>query len=324
MSKARGPLKSVNASGTLGKAMIFQNWKGIPRVKKYRKPTQPNTASQLDKRNLIRIAVSRWQTLTTFLKSLWQTTIGKIGKTMSGYNYFLSEYIKSMVAGETPSDFPRQELIPGYPIMNGLVSWWNLNEGTGSIAHDIISEYTGNITSPQWVPGKKSTALYFDETPRFVTIDGLTNVDMSKALTIEFWVKIQPNDAYRPLVAKYNNNTDEEWITLLYADNRVMFGISDTAGAGSSTDILSTTHLTPGQWYHIVATWDNTTMTLYVDTIPEASTVPVNKLRLGSNPVWLGKYLSEDAPFYFLGTLDEVRIYNRALSKQEIEHNYNL
>lgn len=106
MSKVRGPLYSISAHGTIGKSMIHQSLKGIPTVKKYRKPTQPNSAAQLTKRNIMKDAVSRWQNFTASMKGFWVTVLALTGKKMSGYNFFLSQYLIDVAAGLWPSDYP--------------------------------------------------------------------------------------------------------------------------------------------------------------------------------------------------------------------------
>lgn len=104
MAKVRGPLYSISASGQIAQAMVFAHWKGIPWVREQFIPQNPRTAGQVAQRLIFSQGVERWHTLSDAQKILWQTGIERKGYTMSGFNYFMSEYIKSMVAGTTPVD----------------------------------------------------------------------------------------------------------------------------------------------------------------------------------------------------------------------------
>lgn len=104
MAKVRGPLYSLSASGQIGQAMVFAQWKGIPWVREQFIPQNPKTAGQVAQRLIFTQGVDRWHYVSASQKTGWQTGIERKGYTMSGFNYFMSEYIKSMVAGETPSD----------------------------------------------------------------------------------------------------------------------------------------------------------------------------------------------------------------------------
>lgn len=104
MAKVRGPLYSISASGQIAQAMVFASWKGIPWVRQQFIPQNPNTALQQAIRTIFTQGVARWQDLTPTQKTGWQTGIERKGYVMSGFNYFMSEYIKAMRAGQTPPD----------------------------------------------------------------------------------------------------------------------------------------------------------------------------------------------------------------------------
>jgi len=104
MAKVRGPLYSIAASGQIADAMVFANWKGIPWVREQFTPQNPKTAEQVSQRLIFTQAINGWHDRTTEQKTGWQTGIERKGYTMSGFNYYVSEYIKSMRAGETPAE----------------------------------------------------------------------------------------------------------------------------------------------------------------------------------------------------------------------------
>jgi hypothetical protein len=112
MAKVKGPLFSIDARGKIADAMVFGGWKGIPWVREYFIPQNPQSDLQVALRTIFTQGVTRWQTLSAPTKADWETAVGNKGVTMSGFNFFMSEYIQSMRAGETPSDTPPAHLLP--------------------------------------------------------------------------------------------------------------------------------------------------------------------------------------------------------------------
>jgi hypothetical protein len=112
MAKVRGPLYSISASGVIADAMVFASWKGLPWVRKQFTPQNPKTDDQKAIRLIFSQAVRKWQDQTVENKADWETAVGKIGKTESGFNFFMSEYITSMRKGQTPSTTPPAHLLP--------------------------------------------------------------------------------------------------------------------------------------------------------------------------------------------------------------------
>ncbi len=104
MAIVRGPLYSIDARGAIADAMVFGAWKGIKWVRGQFIPQNPKTPLQVKVRDIMTIGVLRWQGFAAGRKTGWQTGVERKGYTMSGFNYFISEYVKAMWAGTTPPD----------------------------------------------------------------------------------------------------------------------------------------------------------------------------------------------------------------------------
>lgn len=103
---------SIDARGQIAKAMVFGGWKGIPWVREWFIPQNPNTAAQAAIRLIFSQAVDAWHfTLTGQQIIDWQTAADASGKTLSGFNFHLSEYVLSMRNGETPETDPPAHLL---------------------------------------------------------------------------------------------------------------------------------------------------------------------------------------------------------------------
>lgn len=112
MAKVKGPLFSIDARGKIADAMVFGGWKGIPWVREWFVPQNPRTVLQLAIRLIFTQGVQSWQGDTSAQQKIdWQTAVDNKGVTMSGFNFFMSEYIESMRAGETPSTDPPAHLL---------------------------------------------------------------------------------------------------------------------------------------------------------------------------------------------------------------------
>jgi hypothetical protein len=106
MAKVRGPLFSIDARGVIADSMVFGGWKGIKWVREQFIPQNPKTDDQKAVRLIFTQSVMKWHDLTDPQKTAWQTAIERKGYTMSGFNYFVSEYCSAMRDGETPSVTP--------------------------------------------------------------------------------------------------------------------------------------------------------------------------------------------------------------------------
>ena len=103
MAKVTGPFFSITASGSVAKALTAGRWKGIKWMRTHFIPENPQTADQVYVRDIFTMGVDAWHyTLTDNQKTGWDTGALSKGKTMTGFNYHESEYIKAMLAGETP------------------------------------------------------------------------------------------------------------------------------------------------------------------------------------------------------------------------------
>lgn len=75
MSKTIGGLFALEAKGQIGHALIYSGWKGLTRLKRYRKPRNPQTTDQQANRTFLNEAVAAWQTLEDYEKELWNAEV---------------------------------------------------------------------------------------------------------------------------------------------------------------------------------------------------------------------------------------------------------
>ena len=104
MARVSGPLFSMSASGTVGKAITFGIWKGRPWCRVWFKPENPNTPAQVNVRLAMKMLVAYWQEHDDAKKLIWDNYAAPFG--MSGFNKFVSrgmdQYVIQLTTAVTP------------------------------------------------------------------------------------------------------------------------------------------------------------------------------------------------------------------------------
>lgn len=105
MARVSGPLFSMSASGTVGKAITYGIWKGTPWARVWFKPENPKTAKQVNVRTAMKLLVAKWQELAEGTKDTWDAYADQFG--MSGFNKFvgrgMDEYVIQLTVDVTPT-----------------------------------------------------------------------------------------------------------------------------------------------------------------------------------------------------------------------------
>lgn len=115
MAKVTGPLFSMSASGTIGKAVTYGTWKGRPWARVHFIPENPQTAKQVNVRTALDLALKYYQ-LTVSAPQKEAYEIAAAGQGMSGYNLYMKRAMLAYVAQLTTSVTPASVTVAGtYP-----------------------------------------------------------------------------------------------------------------------------------------------------------------------------------------------------------------
>jgi len=220
--------------------------------------------------------------------------------------------------------------------------YWKFDEGVGTSAYSSVDNTANgvltNIASPStatsgWTKiGKYNTAINFDGSNDYVNFGNPTNLQITNQVSVSAWVKLNsvPGLSWVKIFGKWNETGNQRSYTL--ANNAITgsFGFivdGNGTGAGNICSPYWDTTPTAGVWYHLVGTYNGTICTLYVNgNIGASSAGTVTSIFNGSANVVAGG--SGGEPFggvnnYLNGTLDEMKIYNYALSSDDIKTEYN-
>ncbi len=210
---------------------------------------------------------------------------------------------------------------PGACMEQGLVGYWDFEESGGTTAYDK-SNYNNNGTltnGPRWTTGIKPLsggaagggALQFDGKDDYMDCGNDSSLNPNK-ITVEAWVK-PASYKNQKIVSKWDGTYDY----ILDLDSNIARFYVDT-GANVA---LSTTNLSLNQWYHITGVYDGDNVIIYVNGYEESRDSFTGYVATGTDKVVIGS--GSTLYNFFNGTIDDVRIYNRALSVSEVRYHYN-
>jgi hypothetical protein len=197
-----------------------------------------------------------------------------------------------------------------------LVGWWRLDEGSGTTAYD--SSGNGNdgtiLGNPQWVPGKIAGALEFDGDGDYIDCGNDPIFDITEEITLAIWVNANDNgnSAHNCWLGKGDNAYAIKHQSGNYLEFFIYDG--DWHSTNYSTDITSLN----GDWHHMAGTYDGSELKFYLDGELAANLVYSSTIGTAAHNVTIGEN-SQATGRYFDGMLDDARIYNEVLSKEDIQ-----
>lgn len=210
------------------------------------------------------------------------------------------------------------------PASGGLMGYWAFEENTGLSAFDSSGKnLTGTLTNmdaaTDWVLGRRGKALDFDGGNDYVELGNVANVNSNSSISISAWIKADSLTSYGLIVGKDTTNRSYSLAVNPGATDRLwvfMEGVSGYQQGGSS--IILPRALNTGAWEHIVFTYDqaNQRMKAYLNGVLTNNIAASGAMTTTSGSLQIGAGTGGFS--YFDGIIDEVRIYDRAISDNEV------
>ena len=202
---------------------------------------------------------------------------------------------------------------------SGLVGAYGFEEGTGGSVTDVSGyNNTGTINGATWTTqGRYGQALNFNGIDGLVVINSSASLNLSSAMTLEAWV--------------YPTASQSGWSSVLHRQPDTYYlhasspaGAMMPAGGGIYSGVefycAAPSPIPLNAWTHLAATFDGSLIRFYVNGVQVSTQAASGTIQTGTNPLRVGGNTYNQ---FFQGRIDEVRIYNRALSAGEISTDMN-
>ena len=197
-----------------------------------------------------------------------------------------------------------------------LVGYWRFDEGAGTVAADSSgSGNNGTLNGvPQWVAGKLGGALDFDGSADYVEVPHAASLSITDAITIAAWTNMRANASGEMAIVSKGG----------WAANDLPYELTEEAGGvifwqfydNEGRDTCSPNSPSAGEWHHIAATYDGTIFKCYIDGVLGEEWAYTGKMPQNTASVTIGR--RSRGGTFFNGMIDDVAIFNRALSADEI------
>ena len=217
-------------------------------------------------------------------------------------------------------------LNPGLDLLDGIVAYYPLdgdaNDISGNGLDGTLSVRGAATNAATFVDGISGQAIDLlpdsGETGPYVACPNDAMFNLEEAVSVSVWVKIRSlPDQYSSIVVK----GEESWRLMTDgASSKMHFGIANY-GARPVHALIGATDLAMDEWYHVCGTYDiNTGATLYINGVVDGTLEDHLGIQQNTEPVWIGA--DSNATWKpgrcFDGQIDEVMIYDRALTPKEI------
>ncbi len=215
--------------------------------------------------------------------------------------------------------------VPSYLPSNGLVGWWpfngNANDESGNGNNGTVSDA---ISSTDRM-GNLNQAYSFNGTSSYISVNDNSSLDISN-VTISAWylatdygTSTQLNQGH--IVSKRESSGWGSGYQLAVESSTNTNGIWATFTNGTNAWVAFTSNsiLTSNNWINVIYTHDNNFAKLYINGVLLSTTIVNGGLGFNDLPLWFGaRPFSGGNSSFFNGKLDDIGIWNRALSEQEI------
>jgi len=198
-----------------------------------------------------------------------------------------------------------------------LVAYWKLDEEEGDIAYDSTGDnygtLSGNLT---WQPesGQVAGALQFDGIDDYISTGNVLNPKLVE-FSVFAWIKGgSPGQVIISQKSSFGGSGGT-WLGTDVSDCRLMTALTSPTASPLESEFV----ITDNQWYHTGFVWDGSHRQLYVDGTQVAKdTVALTALKPSTGGLYIGVAKDRDPASFFSGLIDDVRIYDIALSAEQI------
>jgi len=207
---------------------------------------------------------------------------------------------------------------PPVPIDPDLVGWWTFEDGSGDRVADVSGKnHTGKfVGTVQWAEGKVGGGIQIDGGARSgVEVADADDLRIGGDLTMALWVKMTaPGADWACLFGRGSYEMRNYGLWIEPGTRKIMY-----QQYGALVNVYAKKLLEVGQWTHLAVTVEGTTVKIYVDGQVDGQDTKPGPPLTGPAPLGIGSAIHHGS---LNGLMDDVRLYRRALSAEEIRAIY--
>jgi hypothetical protein len=202
---------------------------------------------------------------------------------------------------------------------SGLVSYWPMDETSGTTVEDVKGNNNGTATGTTIVDGKYRKARSFNGSSDYVEVPDDASLDITDTITITAWVKWNTFKDYGTILDKGTGGSASTFNYGLWSYSSSNSYLRGWIGNGtSSQSIPLQSSLNTNQWYHVVFKFDGSYLYLYINGSENNKIAQTLTPATNTEPVRISK-----SSYVLDGLIDEVLIFNTALTQTQINTLYN-
>jgi hypothetical protein len=217
--------------------------------------------------------------------------------------------------------------VPSYVPTNGLVGYWpfngNANDESGNGNNGTVNG--ANLTSDRF--GNSNSAYNFSTLSDNLSVINPQSTFNNNGVTVSLWLKFPTQYNYSTLALVKNGVPYTNGFDVAIDQNDSAYGTNNylvvfLVGNGTAVSFISN-QAELGDWSNIVSTFDGTNLKIYLNGILKGTTPCNQSMNIPNNDLFFGSWDNPSAPAIKTRQLDDIAIYNRALTDQEITNLYN-
>ena len=215
----------------------------------------------------------------------------------------------------------------------GLVGYWSFNDATSTTRSTLVQDFSGNnnngvmtnMANPATAvsgvaDGRLGKALSFDGSDDYVRVLTSSSLNFAGKVSLSAWIYPRISNAYQAIVVKASGVDQRQYAYYLSINGTSQIFIA--LGTSNLGNVVVSPEWSVNQWNHIVLTADGSNVKIYINGVLANTTAGAYVSSVAAVDIGIGVDIPYGT-FFTKGLIDEVRIYNRALSADEVRSLYN-
>lgn len=200
-----------------------------------------------------------------------------------------------------------------------LISYWKLDESSGNATDSVGSNTLTNVGTATYSAGKLNNGVDLNGSSQYLNGGNVLNLTTG-AWTFSAWIKVTTTGSFEFIGGRSESSTTSDWYMRVTNTDKAEIQFRNGA---SSNQVIGSTTVADGNWHHIVGLRNGTNVLLYVDGVLDGSATDNNYNCSNSLDFHLGADSAGALNFKFNGQIDEVGVWSRALSADEVLQIHN-